>query len=74
MMQLIVERFVAARQDLCSVRSIRWKMRELDLQILFSTHCRLSESSHTLLAFCIMNDHFGKSEAQFTFSCFDTVH
>ena len=35
MMQLIVERFVAVLQDLCSVRSIRWKMRELDLQIFY---------------------------------------
>lgn len=25
-------------------------------------------------AFCIMNDHFEKSEAQFTLSWFDTVH
>lgn len=39
MMQLIVERFVADLQDSCSFRSVRRKMRELDLQIfsVFST-------------------------------------
>lgn len=33
MTQLIVEGFVAVLQDSSSVRSIRWKMRELDLQV-----------------------------------------
>lgn len=35
MMQLIDERFVALLQDLWSVRPVRWKMRELDLQIFY---------------------------------------
>lgn len=48
MMQLIVERFVAVLQDSCSVRSIRWKMRELDRQIFCVLH-RLSDRNHTLL-------------------------
>lgn len=72
MMQLIVERFVAVLQDLCYFRSIRWKMRELDLQI-FCVLQTLRKQPHTP-ALCIMNEHFGKREAQFTFSCFDTVH